>query len=134
MDVLTRIHELLDRADDETVNTSMRLPVALREAAALAVSELGIAASTTTLAAEALRARLEAIVVERALEEHYERHPEARPALAELAIAAAELDGHPLARRPALIQRAAEAIVEQHPDADADDVLLWAEALASTAA
>jgi len=85
VDVLTRIHELLEQADDETVNTSMRLPAALREAAALAVSELGIAASTTTLAAEALRARL-------------------------------------------------EAIVERHPDADADDVLLWAEALASTAA
>lgn len=134
VDVLTRIHELLERADDETVNTSMRLPAALREAAALAVSELGIAASTTTLAAEALRARLEAIVVEAALADHYERHPEARPSLAELAIAAAELDGNPVAQQPALIRRAAEAIVERHPDADADDVLLWAEALASSAA
>ena len=131
---MARIHELLQRADDETVNTSMRLPAALREAAALAVSELGVAASATTLTAEALRARLEAIVVEAALEAHYKRYPKARPSLAELAIAAAELDGHPLAEQPELIRRAAKAIVERHPDADADDVLLWAEALGSTGA
>jgi hypothetical protein len=30
-----------------------------------------------------------------------------------------------------VLRHAAEAIVERHPDADADDVLLWAEALAS---
>jgi hypothetical protein len=54
--------------------------------------------------------------------------------LAERAIAAAELDGSPLARQPELIRRAAAAIVERHPEADPDDVLLWAEALASSAA
>jgi hypothetical protein len=134
MDALQRISRLLERGDDETVNTSMRLPAALREAAAIAVSELGAAASATTLTAEALRARLEAIVVEAALEAHYRRYPKVRPSLAELAIAAAELDGNPLAKQPALIRRAAAAIVERHPEADADDVLLWAEALASSAA
>ena len=134
MDTLDRISRLLERADDETVNTSMRLPAALREAAAIAVNELGVAASATTLTADALRVRLEAVVVEAALEAHYEQYPKARPSLAELAIAAAELDGNPLAKRPALIRRAAAAIVEQHPEADADDVLLWAEALASSAA
>jgi hypothetical protein len=134
MDAVERINRLLERGDDETVNTSMRLPVALREAAAIAVSELGVAASATTLTAEALRARLEAIVVEAALEAHYQRYPKARPSLAELAIAAAELDGNPLAGQPELIRRAAKAIVERRPDADADDVLLWAEALASSAA
>jgi hypothetical protein len=134
MDPVARISELLESSDDDTVNTSMRLPAALREAAALAVSELGVAPSATLLTAEALRARLEAIVVEAALEAHYDRHPDARPSLAELAIAAAELDGSPLARQPALIRRAAKAIVKSHPDADADDVLLWAEALASGAA
>ncbi len=134
MDALARIAELLEQTGDETVNTSMRLPAALREAAALAVRELGVSASTTTLTADALRARLEAIVTEAALEAHYQAHPEARPSLAELAIAAAELDGNPLARQPKLIRRAAAAIVKSHPEADADDVLLWAEALASTAA
>ena len=134
MDPVARISELLARADDDTVNTSMRLPSALREAAALAVSELGVAPSATLLTADALRGRLEAIVVEAALEAHYDRHPDARPSLAELAIAAAELDGNPLAAQPALIRRAAKAIVKSRPDADADDVLLWAEALASGAA
>lgn len=112
----------------------MRLPTALRDAAALAVKELGVAPSTTTLAADALRARLEAIVTEAALEAHYQEYPALRPTLADLALAAAELDGSPLVSRPDLIRRAADAIVETHPDADADDVLLWAEALASSAA
>ncbi len=106
----------------------MRIPAALREAAALAVSELGAAPSITALAADALRARLDALVVEAALAAHYERHPQARPSLAELAIAAAELDANPLAAHPDLIRRAAAVIVECHPDADADAVLLWAEA------
>ena len=134
MDVLARINELLDQSDDGTVGTSMRIPAALREAAALAVKELGVAPSTTVLATDALRSRLEAIVIEAALAAHYEQHPEVRPSLAELAIAAAELDGNPLAATPDLIREAAAAIVERHPDADADAVLIWAEARASSAA
>jgi hypothetical protein len=134
VDALTRISELLDRTDDETVGTSMRIPAALREAAAVAVAELGVAPSTTALANDALRSRLEAIVIEAALAAHYDKHPEARPSLAELAIAAAELDGNPLAATPDLIREAAAAIVDRHPDADADDVLIWAEARASSAA
>jgi hypothetical protein len=51
-------------------------------------------------------------------------HDLARPDLAELAIAAAELDGNPLAATPELIRAAATAILERHPGADADDVLL----------
>ena len=134
MDALARISELLDQTEDSTVGTSMRIPAALREAAALAVAELGAASSTTSLATEALRARLEAIVIEGALAAHYERHPKARPSLAELALAAAELDANPLAATPDLIRKAAKEIVKRHPEADADDVLLWAEAQASSAA
>ena len=59
-----------------------------------------------------------------------QQHPEVRPSLAELAIAAAELDGNPLAATPDLIREAAAAIVDRRPDADADDVLIWAEARA----
>ncbi len=66
-----------------------------------------------------------------ALDEHFTAHPDARPSLADLAVAAAQLDGHPLASQPDVLRRAAEAIVERHPNADADDVLLWAEALTS---
>lgn len=105
----------------------MRIPAALREAAALAVSELGAATSTTALATEALWLRLDALVVEAALAAHHQRHPASRPSLAELAIAAAELDGNPLANHPDLIGKAAVTVAERHPDADADDVLLWTD-------
>ena len=74
----------------------MRIPTALRDAAALAVQELGVAPSATALTAAALRAALEAAVMQAALDDHYERHPDARPNLGDLAVAAAELDGHRL--------------------------------------
>jgi hypothetical protein len=125
---------LLDSSDQETANTSMRLPVSLRDAAAVAVRELGVATSTTALTASALRTMLEAIVMQAVLDAHYQQHPQARPDLAELALAAAELDGHPLVGRPELLREAAEEITRTHPDADADDVLLWAEARASASA
>lgn len=111
----------------------MRIPEALRDAAALAVEHLHVAPSTTALTADALRSRLEAILVQAALDNHYRENPKARPSLADLAVAAAELDGHPLASRPDVLRRAAAAIVRSHPHADADDVLLWAEAQAAVA-
>ena len=125
---LDELNRLLDVTDDETVNTSMRLPVALRDAAALAVEQLEAAPSTTTMAAVALRQALETLVMETALRLHYEQHPEAKPTLVEVALALAAQDGSPLAARPDVVAAAAEAVVARHPDADADDVLLWAEA------
>lgn len=126
--VLDRINAYLDAEDDSTVNTSMRLPTALRDAAALAVAHLGVAPSTTALTATALRAALETAVMEAALEAHYEHHPSARPSLAEVALALAAQDGSPLADRPGLIEQAAIEVRRCRPDADADDVLLWAQA------
>lgn len=131
---IEQLNRLLDSSDPETTNTSMRLPLALRDAAAVAVREFGVASSTTSLTVAALRTMLEAVAVQAVLDAHYEVHPQARPDLAELAVAAAELDGHPLAGRPELLRQAAETITKTHPDADADDVLLWAEALASVTA
>lgn len=131
---IEQISRLLDSADPETTNTSMRLPVALREAATVAVRELGAAPSTTALTSAALRTMLEAILMQAVLDTHYREHPETRPSLAELAIAAAELDGHSLAGQPERLGQAAEEIVASHPDADADDVLLWAEARARATA
>lgn len=132
--VLDEINRLLDEDDSSTVNTSMRLPKNLRDAAALAVDGLGAAPSTTTMTANALRRALEAIAMETALVLHYDEHPQTRPGLAEVARALAAQDGSPLADRPDLISAAAEAVLARHPDADADDVLLWAEAqLAVTA-
>jgi hypothetical protein len=131
---IERINELLDDDELETSNTSMRIPTALRDAAALAVKELGIASSATALTTAALRATLEAIVMQAALDDHYERHPQARPDLGDLAIAAAELDDHPLAGQPGRLRQAAVEIAANHPDASPDDVLLWAEARALPAA
>jgi hypothetical protein len=132
--VIDRINELLDSSDPETVNTSMRIPGALRDAAALAVSELDVAPSTTVLTANALRAALEAAVMQAVLDRHYQEYPESRPPLADLAIAAAEIDGHPLADHPGLIRRSAAEVQQRHPGASPEDVLLWAEARTSAAA
>ena len=130
-DVIDRINALLDSTDPETVNTSMRIPKPLREAAALAVSALGVAPSATVLAANGLRTLLEIVVREAVLERHFEENPELRPTLADLAIAAAELDSNPLAQQPELITQAAAEVQRRHPGADPEDVLLWAEAIES---
>jgi hypothetical protein len=95
-----RISELLESGMEQTSNTSMRIPTALRDAAAVAVRELGAASSTTALTTAALRASLEAVVMQAVLDDHFRQYPEARPNLGDLAIAAAELDGHPLAGEP----------------------------------
>ncbi len=131
LQVLDEINRLLDADGDTTVNTSMRLPATLRDAAALAVQHLGVAGSTTSLTAAALRRALETAVTEAALEAHFEQHPHARPSLAEVALALAAQDGSTLAERPELLERAAAQVLARHPDADADDVLLWAEAQAA---
>ena len=134
LDALAEMNRLLNDASGETVNTSMRLPVALRDAAALAVAQFEAAPSTTHLAAAALRQALETVVMEETLRLHYEQHPDAKPSLAEVALALAAQDGSPLAERPDLVERAALAVAARRPDADADDVLLWAEAQLSGAA
>lgn len=54
----------------------------------------------------AVRDRLEAFTQRLALDVHYERYPEARPSLAEIAIAAAQLDDSPLAHELELLHRA----------------------------
>jgi hypothetical protein len=126
--------ELLDGGGPETSNTSMRILTALRDAAALAVRELGVAPSATALTTAALRATLEAVVMQAVLDDHYARYPQARPDLGDLAVAAAELDGHPLAGEPERLRQAAAEIAGHRPGASPDDVLLWAEARALPAA
>jgi len=132
--VLDQIIELLESDDDATVNTSMRLPVALRDAAALAVEHLGVAPSTTTLTTTAHRALLETTVMESALGAHYRVTP---------ALPAIPCRGCPcpcwagwsaLAQRRDIIERAAAEETARRPNADADDVLLWAEARAAATA
>lgn len=60
--------------------------------------------------------------VRAALEEHYAHSGEERSGLAELAIAAAELDGHPAADHPDLVARAVDDLGD---DAFIEDVLAW---------
>lgn len=129
---LSRLLDLLDAADTGPVGTSVRIPGALREAAALA-AEMGLTASTTELAVRGLREQLEALAQQAVLDAHYAQYPHARPSLAEVALAAAQLDGHPLADRPDLIRRAASEIVGVLDDPTPDDVLIFAAGLAAAA-
>jgi hypothetical protein len=130
---LERLLELLDTPAGDTVGTSVRLPVNLRDAAAIAV-DLGFAPSTTELTVRGLHDILDAFAMQAVLDAHYEAHPEVRPDLAEVALAAAEIDGNPLAGRPELIRRAAAEIRSVTDDPDPDDVLIYAAGLAAAAA
>jgi hypothetical protein len=122
--------ELLASSRDETVGTSVRIPIDLRDAAAIA-AELGLADSITELTVRGLRDKLDAIANRAILEEHYRQYPEARPTLAEVALAGAYIDGNPLKDRPDLIERAAAEILAVNDDPDPDDVLHYAAGLAS---
>ena len=132
-DSLTRLFELLDDASTgESVVTSVRQPAALREALKVAI-ELGLDATANDAAVAALRDRLDTFAQRLALDAHYRAHPEVRPSLADEALAAARLDGDPLAGQPKLLARAAREVAALRPGATADDVLLYAAALAQAA-
>lgn len=118
----------LDRRAD-TVVTSTRLPRALHEAVRIAV-ELGMDSSANDATNRALRDRLDVFAQRLALDAHHRAHPGTRPSLAELARAAALLDGDPLADEPDLLEQAAREVGERWPDATGDDVLVYASALA----
>ncbi len=110
-DALGRLLTLLDGSAEGTAGTSVRLPANLREAATVAV-DMGYALSAAELTVKGLHDVLEAVAQRALLDQHYKRHPQDRPSLAEVAQAAAELDGDPVAEEPALIQEAA-ALVEE---------------------
>lgn len=130
---LQRLLNLLDAPHGDTVGTSVRIPVHLRDAAA-AATEMGLAASTTDLTVHGLRGVLEAFVQRALLDDHYRAYPDARPDLADIALAAAAIDGHPLADRPELIRRAAQDVGGVKDDPTPDDVLIYAAGLAAAAA
>lgn len=130
---LKKLLDLLDSDEDETVGTSVRLPTNLREAASVAAA-MGLAGSTTELTVRGLREALNAFAQRAVLDAHYRVHPDARPDLGEIALAAAELDGNPVAGHPDLIRRAAAEIVTLRDDPSADDVLLYAAGLAAAVA
>lgn len=127
------MRSLLDSTDETTVGTSVRLPVTLRDAAALA-AEMGMGRSVTGLTVDALRADLYVFAQQRALTEHYRRYPDAEPSLAEVAVARAQLDGSALAEQPELIERAAAEVARTFSEPSARDVLLFAAGMAVAAA
>ncbi|HET7013564.1 MAG TPA: hypothetical protein VFI65_06620 [Streptosporangiaceae bacterium] len=133
LETIAQICDFLDSPGLAPVDTSMRSPAALRHAAALAVGELGVAPSAIALSSTALRTTLEGLVMQAILDDHCERYPASKPDLGDLAISAAEIDGHPLAREPDRLRRAAAEIVSKRPEAGPEDVLLWAEARAFAA-
>jgi hypothetical protein len=129
-DRLAKLFELLDATEgEETVVTSVRQPAPLREALKVAV-ELGLDETANDAAVAALRDRLDTFAQRLALDAHYEANPRVRPSLAELALAAARLDGDPLADTPDLLTRAATEVAALRSNPSADDVLLYAAALA----
>jgi hypothetical protein len=132
-DRLGQLLTFLDADDSETIGTSIRLPTNLRSAASLA-AEMGLAESTTELTIAGLRDALEAFAQRAVLDAHYAAHPGARPDLADIALAAAEIDGNPLAARPELLRRAAVDVAQLRGDPTPDDVLLYAAGLAASAA
>jgi hypothetical protein len=123
--------------DVELKSTSVRLPAGLHEACTRAV-EAGWAGSVSEIlihgAAGALARQVEHVSDRVALEAAYAENPEARPALWEVALAAVQQDGSPLADHPDLLRAAAEAVCGRNPDATVDDVLMWAEGALSHAA
>jgi hypothetical protein len=131
---LTTLLDLLDSLDGAggvpTVGTSVRLPTALRDAAAVAV-RAGLLPSVTEVTVRGLRGELEAIANRAVLDQHYREHPDARPERWEIALASAELSGHPLASRPELVRRAADELVRIVDDPGPDEVLAYASGLAA---
>lgn len=125
-----RLFEALEDldGDERTVVTSVRQPAALREALAAAVAA-GMDDTPNQAVVAAVRDRIDAFAQRLALDLHYQRVPAARPSLVEVALAAARLDGDPLAGDVPLLRRAADEVVSTKPDADADDVLVYARDL-----
>lgn len=112
--------------------TSVRIPARLRELAQAVVdhrwvdsiSDLlvtGLRDQLGALTAEAIRSR-NVEDTRAALEEHYAGRENERSGLAELAIAAAEIEGHPAADHPDLVARAVQDLSD---DAYIEDVLAW---------
>lgn len=130
---MTRLLDYLDADSGDTVGTSVRLPVNLRDAAAVA-AELGLTPSTTDLTIRGLRDVLEAFAQRAVLDAHYAEYPHLRPDLTEVALAAAEIDANPIAARPDLVRRAAANIGSVMNDPNPDDVLVYAAGLAAAAA
>lgn len=134
---LERLLDLLDSAasgtDANSSGTSVRLPTALKEAAALA-SELGLAESASELTARGLHAALVDVAQRALLDEHYRVHPKARPDLAEVTLALAQVDGNPLGEKLRIVRQAIAHLRASGREPQPEEVLLFAAGLVAGAA
>jgi hypothetical protein len=104
-ELLEVMDELAETPRREAKATSMRLPVALQRATALAV-ELGMDESVTAAMSNALLERVQAFARREALAAHFAAFPADVPALGD--VVARRIDGldHPAAQRPDLVELA----------------------------
>ena len=118
--------------DVELVATSVRIPANLRSLAQEVVEHRWVS-SVSDLLVTGLREKLVALTTDaisagqieetrEALDEYYASRRDDRADLAELAIAAAEIDGHPAVSHPDLVARAVDDLGD---DAYIEDVLVW---------
>ena len=127
--LLRELADALDTLDESPATvTSIRQPAGLRRAVRAAVA-LGWANNANEGAVDALREELLWFYRGKALDAHIREHPESAPTLEGVALALAELRHDPLADEPELIEQAAREIVGFRPDAEPDDVLIWAASL-----
>jgi hypothetical protein len=116
----------------QSTSTSVRLPHELHAIAKELVAA-GWASSLTDLLVAGVRREIGELAVvslgedgiadvRAALEEHYATHPDARPTLAMIVVAAAQQEGHPAAEHPEIVD---DAIADLGEDAFIEDVLAW---------
>lgn len=105
----------LGSSQGETKATSVRQPAALHRAAQVA-TELGMDESFTAAANRALEERIRAFARQRALAAHFERFPEDRPRLAEVALRRVAGTGHPAEHHPEVLEAVADWVEGREPD------------------
>lgn len=130
--IVDAVEVLSGPTDVELAATSVRIPATLRDLAHEVVGH-GWVSSMSDLLVTGLRGQLAALTnhainagrvqeIREALDEHYAGRPDERADLVELAIAAAEIDGHPAAGHPDLVTQAVDDLGD---DAYIEDVLAW---------
>ena len=114
LDRLVAVLTLAERGEGATRATSLRLPVAVHEAAMLATA-LGMDPSLTAATSAALLDRVRRFVRAEALAGHLAAFPDDEPALADVVLRRASGSEHPAATRPDLVRAVAEVVVQRDP-------------------
>ena len=122
------IGRLLMSTKGGAVSVTVNVPMNLRDAAAIAVDELGSGDSIADLMIKALREYLETVVVIEMLDEDLELEVNPEPPLAEATLSLAQQLRSPFACDLNEIFVAANEVVRILPQATPSHVLLWLQA------